>query len=144
MPISSIEVRSLIQITVWNVFVSSNGARTLHNFSIIAASSLMKSRMEQSFRRTVDIELGELKGQLAARDVSPALAYKPTCAVGHADLTHGVSEAKTPKIIPIKAANHVLFHVICAIFQISITTNVSNQKIFYAISKTVTIHWEPN
>lgn len=46
-------------------------------------------------------ELSELKEQLAARDVSPALAYKPTCQMDH-------DSTKPSKILAVKTTNLVI------------------------------------
>ncbi|KAL3998614.1 PDZ domain (Also known as DHR or GLGF) family protein [Acanthocheilonema viteae] len=55
---------------------------------------------EMAQRRTtvMEGELSELKEQLAARDVSPALAYKPTCPMDH-------DSTKSSKILAIKTAS---------------------------------------
>ncbi|KAM3720721.1 Neurabin-2 [Dirofilaria immitis] len=55
---------------------------------------------EMAQRRTtvMENELSELKEQLAARDVSPALAYKPTCPMDH-------DSAKSSKILAIKTSS---------------------------------------
>lgn len=52
-------------------------------------------------------ELSELKEQLAARDVSPALAYKPTCPMDH-------ESTKASKILAIKTSSLVcsFFHCV--------------------------------
>lgn len=49
-------------------------------------------------------ELSELKEQLAARDVSPALAYKPTCPMDH-------DSTKSSKILAIKTSSLVIFYI---------------------------------
>ncbi len=61
---------------------------------------------EKYFRRTtvMEGELSELKEQLAARDVSPALAYKPTCPMDH-------DSTKSSKILAIKTSSLVIFHI---------------------------------
>uniref|UniRef100_A0A0R3RU66 PDZ domain-containing protein n=1 Tax=Elaeophora elaphi TaxID=1147741 RepID=A0A0R3RU66_9BILA len=73
-----------------------------------ALVSQLKERIEELERRLDEMaqrrttvmegELSELKEQLAARDVSPALAYKPTCPMDH-------DSAKSSKILAIKTAS---------------------------------------
>ncbi|VDN04103.1 unnamed protein product [Thelazia callipaeda] len=61
---------------------------------------LEKKLDEMAQRRTtvMEGELSELKEQLAARDVSPALAYKPTGSIDH-------TSTKTSKMLAIKATS---------------------------------------
>ncbi|CAG9540733.1 unnamed protein product [Cercopithifilaria johnstoni] len=73
-----------------------------------ALVSQLKERIEELERRldemaqrrttVMESELSELKEQLAARDVSPALAYKPTCPMDH-------DSTKSSKILAIKTAS---------------------------------------
>ncbi|EJD76215.1 neurabin protein 1 [Loa loa] len=73
-----------------------------------ALVSQLKERIEELERRLDEMaqrrtnvmegELSELKEQLAARDVSPALAYKPTCPMDH-------DSTKSSKILAIKTGS---------------------------------------
>lgn len=73
-----------------------------------ALVSQLKERIEELERRLDEMaqrrttvmegELSELKEQLAARDVSPALAYKPTCPMDH-------DSTKSSKILAIKTSS---------------------------------------
>lgn len=65
------------------------------------------SEPKSHFRRTTVIEgeLSELKEQLAARDVSPALAYKPTGPMDHDSI-------KSAKILAMKTSSLVIFLIL--------------------------------
>ncbi|VDK71403.1 unnamed protein product [Litomosoides sigmodontis] len=75
-----------------------------------ALVSQLKERIEELERRLDEMaqrrttvmegELSELKEQLAARDVSPALAYKPTCPMDHES-----TKASSSKMLAIKTAS---------------------------------------